>query len=94
MLISQDSEGKISEILVTCVKTTEAIKPKAFIHWVSQPVSCEIRLYEKLYVQTSFLCLQLFIQIFRFLHKNPQEVPGGFLADINPVSTCEQLHLY
>ena len=27
----------------------------------------------------------------RFLHKNPQdpsEVPGGFLSDINPVSTC------
>ena len=24
-------------------------KPRAFIHWVAQPLHCEVRLYEKLY---------------------------------------------
>jgi len=39
---------------------------------VSDPIPVEVRLYERL-----------------FLHKNPEdvnEVPGGFLSDINPLS--------
>uniref|UniRef100_A0A4W3K0V9 Glutamine--tRNA ligase n=1 Tax=Callorhinchus milii TaxID=7868 RepID=A0A4W3K0V9_CALMI len=61
------------ELEVTCQKSEAGEKPKAFIHWVSNPASCELRLYERL-----------------FLHKTPEdpsEVPGGFLTDINPVST-------
>ena len=45
------------------------VKPKAFIHWVANPLEIEVRLYERL-----------------FKHRNPEdpnEVPGGFLTDVN-----------
>lgn len=62
--------GEISELVVHAEKLSEQNKPKNFIHWVAKPVRCEVRLYEQL-----------------FKHKNPEnkeEVPGGFLSDINP----------
>ena len=47
----QDTSGVVSEIEVTCMKSGDvASKPKAFIHWVSSPLTCEVRLYERLYV--------------------------------------------
>uniref|UniRef100_A0A1A9WRW2 Probable glutamine--tRNA ligase n=1 Tax=Glossina brevipalpis TaxID=37001 RepID=A0A1A9WRW2_9MUSC len=64
--------GEIKELLCDCELSETAEKPKAFIQWVSQPIPIEIRLYELL-----------------FQHKNPEdlnEVPGGFLTDINPNS--------
>ncbi|KAL3851861.1 hypothetical protein ACJMK2_015562 [Sinanodonta woodiana] len=67
--VIKDSSGNVTELLVTCKNTVVAEKPKAFIHWVSKPVECEVRLYDRL-----------------FHHKNPEdpdEVPGGFLSDIN-----------
>nr|CAG4638260.1 EOG090X01EL [Cyclestheria hislopi] len=68
--VIKDSKGEIAELRVTCTPSSEAQeKPKAFIHWVSDPISVEIRLYERL-----------------FNHKNPEdpnEVPAGFLSDIN-----------
>ena len=57
------------ELVCECESTDTAEKPKAFIQWVAQPVPIEVRLYELL-----------------FKHKNPEdsnEVPGGFLSDIN-----------
>lgn len=36
------------ELEVTCTKSEAAEKPKAFIHWVSEPLPCEVRLYERL----------------------------------------------
>lgn len=71
--VHKDSHNQVSEIDVEAVpvdKITE--KPKAFIHWVSDPLEIEVRLYDTL-----------------FLHKNPEdpnEVPDGFLSDINPNS--------
>lgn len=35
---------------MTCTKSDVAEKPKAFIHWVSEPLVCEVRLYERLWV--------------------------------------------
>ncbi|KAK3581253.1 hypothetical protein CHS0354_032979 [Potamilus streckersoni] len=67
--VVKDSCGNVTELLVTCKSTAAAEKPKAFIHWVSEPIECEVRLYDRL-----------------FFHKNPEdpnEVPGGFLNDIN-----------
>ncbi|XP_017491019.1 PREDICTED: probable glutamine--tRNA ligase [Rhagoletis zephyria] len=61
--------GEISELICECTPAEQAEKPKAFIQWVSQPIKLEVRLYERL-----------------FKHKNPEdpnEVPGGFLSDIN-----------
>ena len=64
------ADGKVSEIDVEAVPVDKVeTKPKAFIHWVAKPLQIEVRLYEKL-----------------FKHKNPEdpnEVPGGFLTDIN-----------
>uniref|UniRef100_A0A8W8LK26 glutamine--tRNA ligase n=2 Tax=Magallana gigas TaxID=29159 RepID=A0A8W8LK26_MAGGI len=47
-------------------------KPKGFIHWVSDPLVCEVRLYERLFFHKN--------------PEDPSEVPGGFLSDINPES--------
>lgn len=46
--LCQDSSGKVTELLVNCESTETAPKPKAFIHWVSSPLKCEVRLYERL----------------------------------------------
>ena len=40
--------GDIDYLKATCEKVTEENKPKAFIHWVSNPVPCEVRLYDRL----------------------------------------------
>lgn len=47
-LLPQDARGKVVELEVTCCSSETAEKPKAFIHWVSQPLVCEVRLYERL----------------------------------------------
>lgn len=78
--IKRDSaSGKVVELLCECKSTEECEKPKAFIQWVSQPTSVEVRIYEQL-----------------FKHKNPEdpnEVPGGFLTDINE-SSITRLQAY
>lgn len=68
----KSSDGSISELKVNAEPVSSTNKPKAFIQWVSNPVSVQVRLYERL-----------------FNHKNPEdtnEVPDGFLSDINPNS--------
>lgn len=42
--VSEDKKG----IVVRAEKLTEQNKPKAFIHWVANPVEIETRLYERL----------------------------------------------
>lgn len=67
-----EDNGVIKELEVTASPATAENKPKAFIHWVAKPATVEVRLYERL-----------------FLHKNPEdpnEVPAGYLSDINPES--------
>ncbi|XP_050464256.1 probable glutamine--tRNA ligase [Cataglyphis hispanica] len=73
--IEKDESGNIINIIVRQDPVSENNKPKAFIHWVSHPVLASVRLYERL-----------------FKHKNPEdtnEVPNGFLSDINPTSKKE-----
>ncbi|XP_011173631.1 probable glutamine--tRNA ligase [Solenopsis invicta] len=73
--IEKDASGNITNIIVRQDPVSEKNKPKAFIHWVSHPVLASVRLYERL-----------------FKHKNPEdtnEVPHGFLSDINPFSKKE-----
>lgn len=40
--------GNIVNLIVTQESISETNKPKAFIHWVSNPVLASIRLYERL----------------------------------------------
>ncbi|XP_003217895.3 glutamine--tRNA ligase [Anolis carolinensis] len=70
--IIKDSDGCIRELEVTCTKSEVAEKPKAFIHWVSDPLVCEVRQYERLFLHKN--------------PEDPAEVPGGFLSDVNPDS--------
>ncbi|XP_029166056.1 probable glutamine--tRNA ligase [Nylanderia fulva] len=73
--IEKDAGGNIINITVRQEPVSENNKPKAFIHWVSHPVLASVRLYERL-----------------FKHKNPEdtnEIPNGFLSDINPTSKKE-----
>lgn len=44
----QGPSGSVESLEVTCRRADAGEKPKAFIHWVSQPLTCEIRLYERL----------------------------------------------
>lgn len=46
--VLKDSEGNVVELEVKCEPSSVGEKPKAFIHWVSQPLNIEVRLYEKL----------------------------------------------
>lgn len=43
-------------------------KPKAFIHWVCDPVEVEVRIYSRLFKHKN--------------PEDTTEVPGGFLTDI------------
>ncbi|XP_061837793.1 glutamine--tRNA ligase [Nerophis lumbriciformis] len=70
--IIKDNQGKVVELEVTCCSSDKAEKPKAFIHWVSQPLVCEVRIYERLFLHKH--------------PEDPAEVPNGFLSDINPNS--------
>ncbi|XP_074951973.1 glutamine--tRNA ligase isoform X2 [Phalacrocorax aristotelis] len=72
--IIKDASGHVIELEVTCIKSDVAEKPKAFIHWVSEPLVCEVRLYEQLFLHKN--------------PEDPSEVPGGFLSDLNPDSLC------
>ncbi|RXN12612.1 glutamine--tRNA ligase [Labeo rohita] len=69
--VIKDGSGKVCELEVTCASSDSVEKPKAFIHWVSDPLQCEVRLYENLFLHKN--------------PEDPAEVPAGFLSDINPV---------
>ncbi|XGW27947.1 hypothetical protein V3C99_008052 [Haemonchus contortus] len=64
-----DSSGNVNELLVRAASLTDANKPKAFVHWVSRPISAEVRLYERLFKSKN--------------PEDPNEVPNGFLSDVN-----------
>uniref|UniRef100_A0A3Q0SVS1 Glutamine--tRNA ligase n=1 Tax=Amphilophus citrinellus TaxID=61819 RepID=A0A3Q0SVS1_AMPCI len=70
--VIKDTQGQVVELEVTCCSTETAEKPKAFIHWVSEPLVCEVRLYDRLFLHKH--------------PEDPSEVPNGFLSDINPNS--------
>lgn len=64
----KDSSDNIVELEVTCQPVANH-KPSAFIHWVSDPLNVEVRLYEKLFRHKN--------------PEDSNEVPGGFLTDCN-----------
>uniref|UniRef100_A0A673L3P3 Glutamine--tRNA ligase n=1 Tax=Sinocyclocheilus rhinocerous TaxID=307959 RepID=A0A673L3P3_9TELE len=70
--VIKDGCGKVCELEVTCASSDSVEKPKAFIHWVSDPLRCEVRMYERLFLHKN--------------PEDPAEVPAGFLSDINPNS--------
>ena len=65
----KNPEGEIIELVVKGELVNEQNKPKAFIHWVSNPVFAEVRLYEQLFKSRN--------------PDDKTTVPGGFLSDIN-----------
>ncbi|XP_034825292.1 probable glutamine--tRNA ligase [Maniola hyperantus] len=65
--VIKDRTGKVNELECTVESTETSEKPKAFIHWVSQPVTVQVRLYEPLFKHKN--------------PEDPTEVPGGFLSD-------------
>ncbi|KAI8772081.1 glutamine--tRNA ligase [Biomphalaria glabrata] len=70
--VTKDSLGQPVEVVVSCKNASETSKPKAFIHWVSQPVTCEVRIYDRLFNHK--------------FPEDTTQVPGGFLSDVNPNS--------
>lgn len=46
--IEKDASGNITNITVKQELVSESNKPKAFIHWVSNPTLASVRLYERL----------------------------------------------
>lgn len=67
--VLKDSAGRILELKCTCEKVEATEKPKAFIHWVSQPIEIEVRLYERLFKHRN--------------PEDINEVPKGFISDCN-----------
>lgn len=43
-----DNRGEMTELKARITPLEETSKPKAFIHWVSNPIPCEVRIYERL----------------------------------------------
>lgn len=70
--ILKKTDGSISEIKVSAEPVSNTNKPKAFIQWVSGPVSVEVRLYERLFKHKN--------------PEDTSEVPNGFLSDVNTSS--------
>ncbi|XP_044512898.1 glutamine--tRNA ligase [Gracilinanus agilis] len=72
--VIKNASGQVTELEVTCTKSDASEKPKAFIHWVSEPLQCEVRIYERLFQHKN--------------PEDPSEVSGGFLSDLNLDSLC------
>ncbi|KAK6632385.1 hypothetical protein RUM44_007427 [Polyplax serrata] len=74
--VIKDAENKITELKVECQSVTNVTaKPKAFIHWVSNPININVRIFEPLFRHKN--------------PDDPNEVPGGFLSDCNKESLNE-----
>lgn len=67
-----DVSGNVIELIVRASSLTEQNKPKAFVHWVSRPITAEVRLYDRLFKSRN--------------PEDSSEVPNGFLSDINKES--------
>ena len=56
------------ELKVKVLPVDSVSKPKAFIHWVADPIDVEVRMYKRLFKHKN--------------PEDTNEVPGGFLTDI------------
>ncbi|GFR04294.1 glutamine--tRNA ligase [Trichonephila clavata] len=70
--VIKDESNTIIEVRTIGTPVNVSKRPKAFIHWVAEPITCEVRLYEKLFNHKN--------------PEDPKEVPGGFITDCNPNS--------
>ncbi|GFW58020.1 probable glutamine--tRNA ligase [Trichonephila clavipes] len=70
--VIKDENNTIIEVRTIGTPVAVSKRPKAFIHWVAEPITCEVRLYEKLFNHKN--------------PEDPKEVPGGFITDCNPNS--------
>ncbi|GFQ85107.1 glutamine--tRNA ligase, partial [Trichonephila clavata] len=70
--VIKDESNTIIEVRTIGTPVAVSKRPKAFIHWVAEPITCEVRLYEKLFNHKN--------------PEDPKEVPGGFITDCNPNS--------
>ncbi|CAG9816307.1 unnamed protein product [Phaedon cochleariae] len=60
----------VTELVCSCLEVDKATsKPKAFIHWVSDPQEIQVRLYSSLFKHKN--------------PEDANEVPGGFITDCN-----------
>lgn len=68
--VVKDEAGDVVELITeaTSVDLVEK-KPKAFIHWVNDPIKSQVRLYEKLFYHKN--------------PEDPTQVPSGFISDCN-----------
>jgi glutaminyl-tRNA synthetase len=73
----KDSSGKVSTIYAKLLQNTdnESFKPKTFIQWVADSPSHRSPVHCQ---------VRMYHPLFK--SSNPENVPGGFLADINPNS--------
>lgn len=46
--LEKDSNGRITNIIAKQEPVSDKNKPKAFIHWVSNPSTASVRLYDRL----------------------------------------------
>ncbi|XP_045465828.1 probable glutamine--tRNA ligase [Harmonia axyridis] len=68
--IIKDHDGLVSEVICKCIEVKDAPdKPKAFIHWVSNPMEIQVNLFSPLFNHKN--------------PEDPNEVPGGYLSDCN-----------
>ncbi|XP_050535028.1 probable glutamine--tRNA ligase [Daktulosphaira vitifoliae] len=65
-------DTSIVEIRVKATLVEETQKPKAFIHWVSNPIEVKVKLYSRLFMHKN--------------PEDSSQVPNGYLSDINPNS--------
>ncbi|KAJ8975503.1 hypothetical protein NQ317_010618 [Molorchus minor] len=71
--IKKNPSNEVVQVICKCHDVNEiATKPKAFIHWVSDPKEIEVRLFKPLNDGLNIRILE-----------DPNEVPGGFLTDCN-----------
>ncbi|XP_014282529.1 probable glutamine--tRNA ligase [Halyomorpha halys] len=74
--IYDDTVKNMLKLIVRAEVTSKENKPKAFIHWVSDPSEITVRLYNNLFKHKN--------------PEDPEEVPGGFLSDITENSLVEK----
>lgn len=77
--IVKKSDQSISEIKVSAEPVSNTNKPKAFVQWVSNPTTIEVRLYDRLFNHKN--------------PEDTSIVPKGFLSDINPNSLSIEVAL-
>lgn len=75
-VVYDDNSKAIKKLIAHAEITSNENKPKAFIHWVSDPSEITVRLYDNLFKHKN--------------PEDPEEVPGGFLSDVTKNSMVEQ----